>query len=63
LPLLLAGIKIVCPGCSAAYDLGVKIEPHHPEAGEAVKNAALFVGTLLLIGAIADAVGGKRRRW
>src|SRR5215210_4865360 len=50
LPLILAGIKIVCPECRAAYDLGVKIEPQYPEAGEALKAAGLLVGTLFLIG-------------
>jgi len=62
LPLLLAGIEVACPNCRAAYDLGVKIEPEYPEAGEAVKNVALFVGTVLLIGVIVEAVAGRKRR-
>jgi hypothetical protein len=63
LPLLLAGIEIVCPNCRAAYDLGVKIEPQYPEAGEALKVAGLFVGTLIMVGIISDVIrGGKRRR-
>jgi len=62
LPLLLAGIKIVCPGCSAGYDLGGKIEVQDPEAGEVIKNGALFIGTLFLISAIADLLRGKKRR-
>jgi hypothetical protein len=62
LPLLLAGIKIVCSECRAAYDLGVKIEPKYPEAGEALKTAGLLVGTLILIGVIVEALGGKKRR-
>jgi hypothetical protein len=62
LPLLLAGIEIVCPECRAAYDLGVKIEPRHPEAGEAVQNVALFVGTVMLISVIAEALAEKKRR-
>jgi hypothetical protein len=62
LPLLLAGIEIVCPQCRAAYDLGVKIEPQHPEAGEALKVAGLFFGTMILIGVVIEALGGKKRR-
>lgn len=62
LPLLLAGVKIVCPECRAAYDLGVIIEPEHPEAGGALQVVGLFVGTLVLLGVIADILGGKKRR-
>lgn len=62
LPLLLAGVKIVCPECRAAYDLGVKIEPEYPEAGEALKAAGLLVGTLFLIRAVVKALEGKKGR-
>ena len=60
LPLLLAGIKIVCPGCSAAYDLGVKIEPQHPEAGEALKTVGLIAGVVVLIGVVSELLQGGR---
>jgi hypothetical protein len=62
LPLLLAGIKIVCPECRAAYDLGVKIEPELPQVGGFLQGAGLFVGSIILIGVIADIFGGKKRR-
>jgi phage FluMu protein Com len=62
LPLLLAGIAVVCPKCKEAYDLGVKIEPAYPEAGEALKFAGLFIGTLVLINVIVDSLRGKKRR-
>jgi hypothetical protein len=60
--LLLAGISIVCPKCREAYDLGVKIEPAYPDAGEALKAAGLVVGAFILIGVIGDILGGGRRR-
>src|ERR1043166_920114 len=62
LPLLLAGIGIVCPNCRRAYDLGVKVEPQYPEAGEALKAAGLFFGTLILVGVIVKALEGKKWR-
>jgi hypothetical protein len=68
LPLLLAGIKIVCPECRAAYDLGVKIEPAYPRAGEALKAVGLVAGIVVLIGVVGEILqggqgkGGKRRR-
>ena len=62
LPLLLAGISVVCPKCTEAYDLGVKIEQTYPEAGEALKAAGLVVGTFILIGVIGDIFGGGQRR-
>jgi hypothetical protein len=62
LPLLLAGIKIVCPECRAAYDLGVRIEPHHPQAGEALKAVGLITGIFVLIGVVSEILqGGKGR--
>lgn len=51
LPLVLAGIDIVCPTCKAAYDLGVKIEPAFPSLSQLLEGAALVVGSVLLIGA------------
>jgi hypothetical protein len=68
LPLLLAGVKIVCPECRAAYDLGVKIEQQYPEAGEALKAAGLLVGIAILVGVVVEAIqaaaskGVRRRR-
>lgn len=68
LPLLLVGIKIVCPECRAAYDLGVKIEPHYPEAGEALRAVGLVAGIVVLIGVVGEILqggngrGGRRRR-
>ena len=68
LPLILAGIKIVCPECRAAYDLGVKVEPRYPEAGEALKTVGLVAGIVVLLGVIGNILqggngkGGRRRR-
>lgn len=62
LPLLVAGIGIVCPQCEQAYDLGVKTAPVNPEVGEGLQAAALIVGTVILIGVIAEILGGKNRR-
>ena len=68
LPLVLAGVKIVCPECRAAYDLGVKIAPQYPEAGEALKSAGLLVGIVVLVGVVVEALqaaaskGARRRR-
>jgi hypothetical protein len=62
LPLLLAGIEIVCANCRAAYDLGVKVEPEYPEAGEALKAAGLLVGTVILIGVVVKALEGNKGR-
>ncbi|PYS94647.1 MAG: hypothetical protein DMF64_00165 [Acidobacteria bacterium] len=66
LPLVLAGIGIVCPNCKAAYDLGVKIEPKNPEAAEALKAAGLFFGGLILFKVVVeilqDEKGKKGRR-
>lgn len=68
LPLLLAGIKIVCPECRAAYDLGVKIERVYPQAGEALKAVGLVAGIVVLLGVVGEILqggngrGGKRRR-
>ena len=42
LPLVIAGIGIVCPRCKKIYDLGVTIEPVYPEAREALKIVGLF---------------------
>jgi hypothetical protein len=63
LPLLLAGIGIVCPDCTTAYDLGVKIEPVYPAAGDALKAVGLIAGFVILIGAVDNILQGKKRRW
>lgn len=65
LPLLLAGIKVVCPECKAAYDLGVKIAPVNPEAGETLKAIGLIAGVCILISAVIAEIfqsGNRRRR-
>jgi hypothetical protein len=62
LPLLLEGISLACPDCKTAYDLGVKIEPVYPEAGEFLKVAGLCVGTVILISVIAEVFRGNKRR-
>lgn len=62
LPLLVAGIGIACPQCKQAYDLGVKIAPVNPEAGGALQAAGVIVGTVILVGILADIFGGKKRR-
>ncbi|HEX3557631.1 MAG TPA: hypothetical protein VHU19_00395 [Pyrinomonadaceae bacterium] len=58
LPLLLAGVGIVCPDCRAVYDLGVKVEPQYPEAGEALKAVGLIAGVIVLCGVIANSLQG-----
>jgi hypothetical protein len=62
LPLLVAGVGIVCPTCKRAYDLGVRIEPTYPEAGQALKVAGLGLGVLILIGVVGDILQGKKWR-
>ena|SRR5947209_277617 len=61
LPLLLAGIDVVCPKCKAAYDLGVKIEPTYPDAGEILQAAGLVVGSIILAGVIVEIIKQMRR--
>jgi len=61
LPLLLAGIKVACPECKAVYDLGVKLTPVYPEAGEALKAVGIIAG-VVLIGVVADILQDKKRR-
>lgn len=64
LPLVLAGVSIVCPTCKRAYDLGVKIEPVYPEAGQALKAAGLGIGLVMLFVVLGDFLQGKKwRRW
>jgi hypothetical protein len=64
LPLVLAGVSIVCPTCKRAYDLGVKIEPVYPEAGQALKAAGLGIGLVMLFVVMGDFLQGKKwRRW
>jgi hypothetical protein len=58
--LLLTGINIVCPRCKAAYDLGKRIEPKYPEAGEALQVAGLLVGSFILLGVIAKLFKTRR---
>jgi hypothetical protein len=61
--LLVAGIGVVCPQCKAAYDIGIKIEPTYPDAGQALQAAGLILGTVILVGAIIEALNrGKGRR-
>lgn len=62
LPLLMAGVGIVCPTCKRVYDLGVRIEPTYPEAGHSLKVVGLGLGILILIGVVGDALQGKNRR-
>jgi hypothetical protein len=61
LPLVLAGIEIACPNCKAAYDLGVKVEPLYPQAGEFLQKAGLFVGGIFVIGMIARIFQDRNR--
>lgn len=61
MPLLLAGIGIVCPRCKAAYDLGVKIEPTYPETGQFLQAAGLVVGTVILVGVLTELAKRSRR--
>lgn len=63
LPLLLAGIKVVCPECRAAYDLGVKTEPQYPEAGGALKAVGLVAGIVVLLSVVGEILqSGKGKR-
>jgi len=62
LPLLVAGIGIVCPSCKKTYDFGVSIEPSYPEAGQALKAIGLVVGTIVLAGVIDELLKSRRRR-
>jgi hypothetical protein len=62
LPMLVAGVGVVCPTCKRVYDLGVRIEPTYPEAGQALKMAGLGLGIIILIGVVGDALQGKKRR-
>lgn len=62
LPLLIAGIGIICPGCKRSYDFGVSIEPTFPEAGQALQAIGLVAGIIVAISIIDDIVNGKRRR-
>ena len=61
LPLLLAGIDIVCPKCKAAYDLGLRIQPKYPDAGQLLQFGGLVVGTIVLVSVIAEMVKRARR--
>jgi hypothetical protein len=62
LPLLVAGVGIVCPTCKRVYALGVRIEPTYPDAGQALKVLGLGLGIMILIGVVGDALQGKKRR-
>jgi hypothetical protein len=61
LPLVVAGIGIVCPRCKKIYDLGVTIEPVYPEAGEALKIVGIFAGILVAIGVVSDLLQRRKR--
>jgi|SRR6185369_6568292 len=61
LPLVVAGIGIVCPRCKKTYDLGVTIEPVYPEAGEALKIVGLLTGILVAIGVVSDLLQSRKR--
>lgn len=56
LPLVLAGVNVVCPQCKAAYDLGLKIEPKYRAEGQLLQVVGLVVGTIVLVNAIARVV-------
>lgn len=62
LPLLTAGVGIVCPQCKRAYDLGVSIEPTYPQVGQALKNVGLFVGAVILVRVLVDLLEIRERR-
>jgi hypothetical protein len=62
LPLLIAGIGIVCPNCKRTYDFGVSIEPIYPEEGQALKAIGLFIGTIVLVGVIDELLRSRGRR-
>lgn len=62
LPLLMAGIDIVCPECKAAYDLGIRIEPVNSQAGQTLQNIGLLVGAVILVKAVFDLLNGRERR-
>jgi len=62
LPLLVAGVGVVCPTCNRIYDLGVRIEPNYPDAGQALKVLGLGIGIMILLGTVGDAFRGKKGR-
>jgi len=62
LPLVMAGVGIVCPQCKKVYDLGVIITPVYPQAGEVLKAVGLFAGIVVLLGVVGDLLGRRRRR-
>jgi hypothetical protein len=62
LPLLIAGIGIICPACRKTYDFGMALEPTYPEAGQALQSVGLVAGVIVLVGVIGDILNGKRRR-
>jgi hypothetical protein len=62
LPLVMAGVGIICPQCKKVYDLGVTIEPVYPQAGEVLKVVGFFAGVLVAIGLVNDLLQGRKGR-
>lgn len=62
LPLVIAGVGIVCPQCKKVYDLGVIITPVYPQAGEVLKAVGFVAGLLVAIGLVNDLLQGRKKR-
>ena len=62
LPLVMAGVGIICPQCKKVYDLGVTIEPVYPQAGEVLKVVGLFAGIFVVLGVVSDLLHPPRKR-
>lgn len=62
LPLVMAGVGVVCPQCKKVYDLGVEIEPVYPQAAEVLKAVGLFAGLFVGITLVSDLLQGRKGR-